>query len=109
MVAAVATAPMDRLTVEVLSAVGLRLTHSWAVGAVLFIYAWQAGSMALAYLAKAIEAAPLGRVVAQVLLYIAGYGPLMCAVTLASLVRELQGAEAKWDKTEKTGKVMVPA
>ena len=63
----------------------------------------------LAYLAKAIEAAPLGRVVGQVLLYTAGYGPLMCAVTLASLVRELQGAEAKWDKTEKTGKVTVPA
>jgi cellulose synthase/poly-beta-1,6-N-acetylglucosamine synthase-like glycosyltransferase len=109
MVAAVLTSPMYRLTVEALSSVGLRVTHGWAVGAVMFIYAWQAGSMALAYLAKVIERAPLGRILGRVLLYTAGYGPLMCAVTLASLVREWQGAEAKWDKTEKTGKVTVPA
>jgi len=109
MVAAVLTAPMYRLTAEVLSLAGLRVTHGWAVGAVMFIYAWQAGSMALAYLAKLIEPAPLGGVLGRVLLYTAGYGPLMCAVTLASIVRELQGAEAKWDKTEKTGKVAVPA
>ena len=34
---------------------------------------------------------------------------LACAVTLASYVKELTGAEARWDKTEKTGIMPVAA
>ncbi len=39
------------------------------------------------------------------LLYIVGYGPLLTAMTAAAYIKEIQGAEMKWDKTEKTGQV----
>ena len=39
------------------------------------------------------------------LVYVVGYGPLLTAMTAASYVKELQGAEMRWDKTEKTGRV----
>ena len=102
--AALLPIPMYRLATESLSAASLRLTHGWVVGGLLFIYAWQAAAMGVAYLAKLGENRPLGRVVSRILIYVAGYGSLMCAVTLASYVKELTGAEATWDKTEKTGR-----
>jgi hypothetical protein len=37
--------------------------------------------------------------------YVIGYGPLLCAMTAAAYVKELQGAEMRWEKTEKTGAV----
>jgi cellulose synthase/poly-beta-1,6-N-acetylglucosamine synthase-like glycosyltransferase len=95
--------PMYRLAAESLSAAGVRLTHGWVVGGILFIYAWQAAAMGVAYLAKLAETWPLGGMISRILIYAAGYGPLMCAVTLASYAKELAGAEARWDKTEKTG------
>ena len=106
-VAALVTAPMHGLALDLFSAAGLRLTAWWVRGAVLFIYLWQAGSMAVAWLAKAAEPRPLGGVVSRVLIYLAGYGSLMCAVTLAAFVKEAQGKEARWDKTEKSGRVPV--
>jgi hypothetical protein len=42
-------------------------------------------------------------------MYIGGYGPLLCAISTAAYVRDLQHAEVHWDKTEKTGKVVAPA
>jgi cellulose synthase/poly-beta-1,6-N-acetylglucosamine synthase-like glycosyltransferase len=106
-VAAVVTTPMHGLALALFSEAGLRLTSWWVRGAILFIYLWQAGSMAVAWLAKFAEPRPLGRVVSRVLVYLAGYGSLMCAVTLAAFVSEVRGAEARWDKTEKTGRVTV--
>jgi cellulose synthase/poly-beta-1,6-N-acetylglucosamine synthase-like glycosyltransferase len=103
MVAAVATQPMHTVAVTLLSSVGMRITHTWVLASVAFLYAWLAGSMGVAYLAKFVEPHRGGRVISRILLYVAGYGPLMCAVTLASYVKELTGAEARWDKTEKTG------
>ena len=44
-----------------------------------------------------------------VVIYVAGYGPLLSAITFAAYVKEIQGAEAKWDKTEKSGQVSVGA
>jgi cellulose synthase/poly-beta-1,6-N-acetylglucosamine synthase-like glycosyltransferase len=101
--------PMYRLAVESLSAAGLRLTHGWVIGAIVFIYAWQAAAMGAAYLAKFAETRPLGGVTSRILIYAAGYGPLMCAVTFASYVKEISGAESRWDKTEKTGKAVAAA
>jgi cellulose synthase/poly-beta-1,6-N-acetylglucosamine synthase-like glycosyltransferase len=72
------------------------------------LYAWLAGSMAVAYLAKVIEPRRYGRFLSPALVYVAGYGPLLCACTLAAHFKELKGAEQKWDKTEKTGKVTIP-
>lgn len=39
------------------------------------------------------------------LVYLVGYGPLLCAITVAAYVQEMRGAEMRWDKTEKTGQV----
>lgn len=35
-----------------------------------------------------------------------GYGPILCAITLDSYVKEARGAAMVWDKTEKTGRVL---
>ena len=42
---------------------------------------------------------------APLLLYVVGYGPLLCAITAAAYVSELRRAEMAWEKTEKTGAV----
>ncbi len=71
---------------------------------VLFLYAWLSLSMVVAWAAKRIEQTRWAKL-APILLYIGGYGAFLCAVTFASYVAELRGAEMKWDKTVKTGKV----
>jgi cellulose synthase/poly-beta-1,6-N-acetylglucosamine synthase-like glycosyltransferase len=71
-------------------------------------YAWLTASMVVAYLAKLAEPTRLGRFASPLLLFIAGYGALLCACTFASYVKELRRAEMTWDKTEKTGKVAIP-
>ena len=40
------------------------------------------------------------------LLYVVGFGPVLCAITLDAYVKQWRGAAAVWDKTEKTGRVM---
>ncbi|MEL6544709.1 MAG: glycosyltransferase family 2 protein, partial [Myxococcota bacterium] len=74
------------------------------VCATLFSYAWQSLSMLVAYGAKVAEDRGFPRL-ASVLLNLAGYGPLLCAVTFGAYVKEWQGAAMTWDKTVKTGKV----
>ena len=66
--------------------------------------------MAVAYLAKVVEAdrGP-GKYLSQALLYVAGYGSLLCAITLTAYLKEFRRAEATWDKTTKTGKIGVPS
>ncbi len=93
-----------------------RVDHAlgWAPGRgapgwlIVFIYAWLTLSMAVAYLAKVVEPHRFGRVLSPVLIYLVGYGSVLCACTFASYVLELRRAEARWDKTEKTGQVKVP-
>lgn len=75
---------------------------------ILFVYAWLGASMAVAYLAKVAEPRRFGWFLSPLLVYIVGYGSLLCACTFASYVKELRKAEMKWDKTEKTGKVAMP-
>ncbi len=75
---------------------------------ILFVYAWLACSMAVAYLAKVAEPHRGGRFISGLLVYIAGYGSLLCACTFASYIKELRKAEMKWEKTEKTGKAAMP-
>jgi hypothetical protein len=72
---------------------------------VLFAYVWLAGSMVVAYLGKVLESRGRSRALSPWCVYVGGYGPLLCAVTFASYVYEARGAEMKWDKTVKTGKV----
>jgi glycosyltransferase involved in cell wall biosynthesis len=75
---------------------------------ILIIYVWLTASMAVAWLAKAAEPHRIGRLISPLLVYVTGYGSLLCACTFASYVKELRKAEMKWDKTEKTGKVAIP-
>jgi hypothetical protein len=35
-----------------------------------------------------------------------GYGPVLCAVTVAAFFKELRHADARWEKTEKIGRVL---
>lgn len=94
---------------DVLPHLGIVLTVAERRGLVLFAYAWLAGAMLVAYLGKVAEPRRFGRLLSPVLIYVGGYGPLLCACTVASYVKELRGAEMTWDKTEKTGKVAMPA
>jgi hypothetical protein len=106
---AVFSDPIVWLTAHALRLVQVTATPAEVHALELFIYIWLAGCMAVAYLAKVTETRRLGRFISPVLLYIGGYGPLLCAITLAAYIKELRGAEAVWDKTEKTGKVAMPA
>ncbi len=72
----------------------------------LFVYAWISISMLGAVLARGIEKTKVGRILAPALIYLVGYGPLLCAVTVDSYVKEARGVEQKWDKTEKVGRVV---
>jgi cellulose synthase/poly-beta-1,6-N-acetylglucosamine synthase-like glycosyltransferase len=109
MLAAVLPGPLYWLSRQLTATAGLALTHGWVRGTELFTYAWLAGCMAVAYLAKVIEPRRLGRFLSPLLVYVSGYGPLLCAITVASYVQEFRGAEQRWDKTEKTGKVVAAA
>lgn len=100
---------LQDLAHEVLAATHYSPARGVQVGAILFIYSWPAASMAVAYLAKAAEPRPFGRFICPLVVYVVGYGSLLCACTFTSYVKELRGAEMKWDKTEKTGKVTIPA
>jgi cellulose synthase/poly-beta-1,6-N-acetylglucosamine synthase-like glycosyltransferase len=80
-------------------------THtSWQVVLLLCAYAWVSLSMVAAWLLKLLEGTRLRRVVPP-LLYVVGYGPLLCAITAAAYTRELRRAEMVWEKTEKTGTI----
>ncbi len=92
----------------------MRLTgvHPGPVAAhalVLFVYAWLGASMFVSYLAKRLEGRRGGRFWSPLFLYVGGYGPLLCSVTLAAYWRELRRAEMRWEKTEKEGKMAVAA
>jgi cellulose synthase/poly-beta-1,6-N-acetylglucosamine synthase-like glycosyltransferase len=81
--------------------------HSWG-WLILLVYVWLTASMAAAYLAKAAEPRRGGRWLTPLLIYVTGYGSLLCACTFAAYVKELRKAEMTWDKTEKTGKATMP-
>ena len=70
----------------------------------LISYVWLSASMLAAYLLRRLEMAGAGWL-ARPLLYVVGYGPLLCAVTAAAYLAELRHAEMRWEKTEKTGTV----
>jgi cellulose synthase/poly-beta-1,6-N-acetylglucosamine synthase-like glycosyltransferase len=107
-VAAVIPQPLRWLGLHLASAAGIGVTGTGVRGLELFTYLWVAGCMGVSYLAKVVERGRLGRVLSPVLLFVGGYGPLLCAVTAAAYVQQLRGADAHWDKTEKTGKVSMP-
>ncbi len=70
----------------------------------LFTYVWLSASMLAAYLVRRLEATRCGWA-ARPLLYLVGYGPLLCAITAAAYLQEVRGREMAWEKTQKTGAV----
>ena len=71
----------------------------------LFSYVWLTLSMLAAWGVKRLEGLPVAGRAAPALLYVVGYGPLLCAITANAYLKELQGSEMVWEKTEKTGTV----
>jgi len=108
LLAAVLPGPLGWLSHELLSSAGFAMTDGWVHSIVLFTYIWLTACMGVSYLAKVAERGRLGRFLSPACVYIGGYGPLLCAITTAAYVQEFRGADRHWDKTEKTGKVMVP-
>jgi cellulose synthase/poly-beta-1,6-N-acetylglucosamine synthase-like glycosyltransferase len=71
----------------------------------LLLYAWLSLAMLVSYTAKLLEESRHLSWLAPLTLWVGGYGAFLCAVTFGSYVKEILGAEMKWDKTVKTGKV----
>ncbi len=86
--------------------VGLRLTDQGRVAWTLAVYLWISVSMVVAWVAKRIEHTAAGRILTPVLVYLVGYGPLICSVPVDAFFRELRGADTRWEKTEKRGRVV---
>ena len=61
-------------------------------------------AMLAAYLVRRVETTRLRRL-ARPLLYVVGYGPLLCAITATAYLKEARGTEMTWEKTEKTGRL----
>ena len=89
-----------------LAQVGHALTDdsrfAWAV----IFYLWGPISMLGVWLARAVEPLPGGRFLAGLLIYICGYGSLLCTITVDSYIKEWRRADASWIKTEKIGRVV---
>lgn len=85
---------------------GSRFTESGIFAFTVAIYIWIPFSMVGAWAARRVEKTRVGPFLAPLLLYLVGYGSLLCAITFDSYIKELRHAEAKWDKTEKTGRVV---
>jgi cellulose synthase/poly-beta-1,6-N-acetylglucosamine synthase-like glycosyltransferase len=105
MVAVIAPRPMRSLLVHVLSSVGIGWNDTTKSYLALAAYIWVAVSMVAAWLIYRLDKTKrVGWLVAP-LVYLVGYGPLLCAITFSAYIAEARGAAATWDKTEKTGKV----
>ncbi len=85
---------------------GWTLTEGAVTGFILFAYVWQSAAMFFAWLAKQVEKTGIGRLITPLLVYLVGYGPILCAITFDSYVKEWRGVEQSWDKTEKVGRAM---
>jgi len=109
LLAAILPGPLSLLARALLSAVGVPVSTSLIHGVELFTYIWLAACMGVAYLGKVAETRRFGWITGPLFVCLGGYGPLLCAVTAGAYVKELRHADARWDKTEKTGKVVAPA
>lgn len=70
------------------------------------LYLWGPLSLLGAWAARYVERVRGGKFVAGLLIYVCGYGSLLCAITVDSYIKEWRGADASWVKTEKVGRVM---
>ena len=106
LLAAILPGPLSLLAHTLLSAAEVPVTAGLTRAVELCTYVWLAACMGVAYLGKVAETRRLGWLTGPLFVYLGGYGPLLCAVTAAAYLKELRHAEANWEKTEKTGKVV---
>ena len=101
--------PMHDLVHTVCDGIGLGWSPRTRSLLALAAYLWIGVCMLAAWAVYRLDKArPLGWF-GGVLMFVVGYGPLLCAITFAAYVAEARGTAATWDKTEKTGKVGAPA
>lgn len=85
---------------------GLEMTEEGRDLWQLALYCWPLVAMLAAFGIRAVEGVRPLRFLAVPLLYLIGFGPLLCAITLDAYVKQARGAAQTWDKTEKTGRVV---
>jgi cellulose synthase/poly-beta-1,6-N-acetylglucosamine synthase-like glycosyltransferase len=84
---------------------GLEMTEVGRAVWTLTLYSWSVLAMLLAWVIRILERVRPVRWLALPLLYVVGFGPVLCAITLDAYLKQWRGAAAVWDKTEKTGRV----
>jgi len=99
---------VDATLARWLLALGLEPRSNLAVTLSLAMYAWCFLCIPAAYVGKLCAEHRTTKWLTPFCVYIAGYGPFLCAVTFAAYVQELMNKQAVWDKTIKTGAVVVP-
>jgi len=70
------------------------------------VYSWVALCIPAAWLVYRIDKAGFSRT-GRVALTVVGFGPLLCAVTVAAYWAEARGIATTWEKTDKRGRVTV--
>lgn len=85
---------------------GLQTSDTAVEVLTLVFYAWTVIAMLSAWLVRWVERLPGGRWPSRVLLYVVGFGPVLCAITLDAYAKQWRGASTAWDKTEKSGRVV---
>lgn len=98
---------LDDLVANGLSANDASALNAFIYAVVIFFYLWLSLCMLFAYIGYRLEKAKAPTFLVHTFLLISGFGPLLCAITLASYISEYQGASLTWDKTEKKGNVKV--
>ena len=68
------------------------LAGELGTGLLLFTYVWLSASMLAAYLVKRVGGHARCGWLARPLLYVVGYGPLLCAITATAYLKELRAA-----------------
>jgi cellulose synthase/poly-beta-1,6-N-acetylglucosamine synthase-like glycosyltransferase len=69
-------------------------------------YVWVSACMVGGWLVKRVDELGAHRL-ARALVYLVGFGPILCAVTFTAYVHEARHREQRWEKTEKVGNVTV--
>ena len=77
---------------------------SWGDVAAQIILGWTVITTTMAWSVYRLDKAGAPKWLRDTLLVLTGYGPLLCAVSCASIVAELRKADLSWDKTVKSGK-----
>jgi cellulose synthase/poly-beta-1,6-N-acetylglucosamine synthase-like glycosyltransferase len=88
-----------------LADIGLRGGQPLVTYLLLFADIWLTASILCAYLLKRLDDSGHVGWLVRPLFYVIGYGPLLCAITVGGYVAEMRGAERRWEKTEKVGRV----